>query len=208
MGESMFKRSELVRLVLGVGIAAASGGGLQAAPAVDHDGPFGIAMGEPLADLGPVQAVQPGAYLVLRPPRPNSEIEQVVVTAFPNLGVCRIQGLTSDNEFDNTGSLARSAADRLAEALKPKYGEPAKATECNGSEDECANAWVQEVRQGAARYIYGWGTPGPGWPANIGKVILTVHAASSTDTFVSLSYASTNDAACAAALSAAAGSSL
>ena len=209
----MSRRLNLVRLALGGVLAATTVGGFspRAAPAtaaVNHDGPFGIAMGEPLAELGPVQVVAPGTYQVMAPVRPNNVLGTVIVAAFPNLGVCRIIGLSSRNEFDSSGSLARATTDQVAATLTQKYGQPTKGADCYASSDMCSGFWTTEVYKGAASYYYNWKTPTAAWPANIGSIQVAVRASNEIATRVSLIYSSSDDDSCSAAIKAAAGASL
>jgi hypothetical protein len=191
----LLKRVALALLIGGaIGFAPAAAAA-QTLKTVDHEGPFGIAMGEPLADLGPVKMISPGYYEVLAPTRPNNVFNIVLVDVFPSLGVCQIQANAPPNKFDVNGSLARTTSDNLAQALTTKYGQPAKTNICNASSEECADSWTVLLNQRTARYGYSWYF-GTTRSDRLKEIDLDVNAINAISTYVSLTYFSNDYDAC------------
>jgi hypothetical protein len=176
--------------------------------AVAHDGPFGIAMGEPLADLGEVSAVQPGVSRVLHPPRTNDKLPTVAVVSFATMGVCRIYGASEPYPFDADGKLVRSLVDQLAVTLTQKYGTPTKTDTCSAPADECQDNWTTALRRKAAEYSYRWSADKSPLPPGVKTMLLTEVPYNEIKTGAVVTYFGVNDDACAAALTAAAGASL
>ena len=203
----MSMNRQLAGLLLGLTLAAV-GLCARAAPAVAHDGPFGIAMGEPLAELGPLTPVQPGVSQVVHPPRANDKLPTVAVVAFPNMGVCRILGGSDPYPFDQNGKLVRSLVDQLAATLTQKYGPPVKTDTCSASNDECQDFWTTVLRQKNAQYDYQWSADKSPLPPGVKSILLTEVAYNEIRTGAVLTYFGVNDDACAAALAAAAAASL
>jgi hypothetical protein len=175
--------------------------------AVDHDGPFGIAMGEPLADLGPVKAIAPGQYQVAAPTRPNDTFSHVSVFAFPNLGVCRIVGVTRAITFDTDGNKAKVVVDGIAETLRHKYGEYRKTDVCN-SDVMCKDYWVDQINKHDAHYQYSWDLSKDVKPDGVSAIRLELGAIDPITTYGTIIYFDVDDDACFAAIKNVQGSSL
>lgn len=179
-----------------------------AKPAVINNGPFGISMGEPLADLGKT-VPQPellGVYLVVHPPKPSPALPRVGVMAFPSTGVCRVVGAAAVIE-DARGTSARQQADQLAALLEQKYGSPNKTDECD-DEDGCRSLWVDDVYDGHARYQYQWNLQDSHRPDGIVTIVVKVMADDALRSYPAVSYYFANNPACEAAVSAANGAAL
>jgi hypothetical protein len=189
-----------------VGPAEAQSGkhAAEAAP-VAHDGPFGIAMGEPLSQLGPVEKNEAG-YRVKSPPRPSDQIYQVDVEAYPSTGVCSILATTRPNENDPNAVNAKMDADGLASALQSKYGAPIKVDKCEAAIGaECAHFLTQAISAGSANYAYLWKFASPR-PDHIQAIAIGVSALSDISTSVMVDYLSDSSDACQAAKNASAAS--
>ena len=176
--------------------------------AVDHDGPFGIAMGETLEDLGPVQKTGNGVYHVLRPARPNEVLNFVSVVAFPTLGVCKILAVGDINQEDQRGSAVKSTVDRLSEALSTKYGTPQQEQDCQASDTECSDYWTIQLHEGQAHYRYLWDLRSAQRADKIAMIQDEAMALNSVRTIPRVTYFAANDDACVAAMQAASGASL
>lgn len=176
------------------------------AKAEPHDGPFGIAMGEPISELGPVTDVGKGQYTVLRPPRPNPLFPTVSVFAYPETGVCLVFGSSDLIDLDPQGQKVKRAVDEAAEVLATKYGPGAKQEQCNGDPQECQDAWTIKLSLGEAQYAYGWLFAGR--PDHIGTILVEADAEHATQSRVNLGYRSTATDACEAAAAAAKASGL
>ena len=178
-----------------------------AAKAVPHDGPFGIAMGEPLADLGPVEKAPSNGYKVLKPPRPNDAFRLIIVQAFRTTGVCEIFA-SQYFEDDPNAQKAIQATDSLADSLKEKYGPYTKVDTCSGDDASCRDLFTAELNEQAAKYGYGWDFTGKVRDDKIWRVALAVTALNGTTSIMGLAYWSANQEACDAAERAANASSL
>jgi hypothetical protein len=183
--------------------------GTHASPvAAPHDGPFGIAMGEPLSELGPVRLAAPGRYEVLRPRRPNSMLVRVYVDLYPSTGVCEIDGNSAGVIGDERGVQLRRVLDEIAETLKSKYGPYRKDDTCSTSAEECVEFWTEKLNEGVQKYDYDWNFGTSARPDNTNEINLSAQATSSIKSYAVLSYFSANQAACDAAAKAAQASSL
>jgi hypothetical protein len=178
-----------------------------AGQAVEHDGPFGIVMGEPLTDLGPVKLIAPGQYHVLAPTRPNGIFNFVSVFAFPDLGVCRIVAVTPSIAFDTDGNKTKTIVDGVAETLKQKYGGYNKTDVCN-SDVMCKDYWVDQINKHDAEYRYTWDLSKTTGPDGVSTISLQMGASDSITTYGKMIYFDANDDACHAAIENAQGSSL
>jgi hypothetical protein len=181
----------------------------QHARAVARDGPFGILMGEPLSDLGPVRKTDSGDYEVLAPPKPNPAFSFVFVKAFPGLGVCMIIAVGPPRNFDTDGIVARQDLDGIAETLSQKYGAyAAKKDFCDDSQESCSRYWVAEDHDGKAMYAYHWDLSASPRADGVAHIFLDVAATNSVTTTARLQYRSRDDDKCDAAEKAAQGASL
>ena len=203
------------RIAVGIcAVASATGaagclvglGRVATAAPVTHDGPFGIYMGEPLAELHAVR-IGPNLYQVAHPPKPNGDFPTVFVRAFQTTGVCQIMASTSVNTDDPTGERVRSDVDRIAGLLEPKYGPYTKTQDCNDSDDACERVWTLDKKQGLASYAYNWNASKVAKSEGIARITVLAEADSATSTEAGLGYDS-SDEACIAAEKAAEGSGL
>ena len=168
-----------------------------ATAAVAHDGPFGIALGEPVADLGPVQDLGNGNYIVLHPPRSNPQIARVMVQAFPSTGVCNIDGTSDAFANDPNAVRAKQLVDDLASSLAVKYGAPTKKVDdCDDSAGGCDTFLTLKISQHAARYGYGWNFDGALRADHIGIIGAMVQTDDGVSTTADVGYLSDRTDAC------------
>jgi hypothetical protein len=187
------------------GAASSATGRLTAHPLAQEDGPFGIAMGEPLSKLGKLEPTA-GGYHVLSPPRPSPDIIFVTVEGYAATGVCSISGVSDVNEDDPNAVAAKQFVDQLAGVLQSKYGAATgKIDQCTDGNSVCSQFLTQAIQDGSANYAYGWSLKGPR-PDHIRAVELFVHALSALKTVAVVHYLSDNSEACEAAKNASAAS--
>jgi hypothetical protein len=147
---------------------------------VARDGPFGIAIGEPLADLHAVFLHEQGyaenaSYQVPHPPKPNADFPLVEVVGFPATGVCEIAAFSNRFEADPSGEKAKAFVDRTAELLKAKYGpEDVKEDDCEDSDAECSQTWTFELLEHRATYAYIWRSLPPARYGGISRMLTTI----------------------------------
>jgi hypothetical protein len=192
------------RWLIAAAILAAFVGPAGAAP-VARDGPFGIAMGEPLSELGPLEKLGE-QYKVLSPPRPSPGILVVTVEAFPSTGVCMITGVYTVNHNDPNGVAAKQLVDQLADILASKYGEFKKLDQCNNNSATCEQYLTQAFENHSATYLYGWMLKGPRLDHLLALEVVA-DALDANSTTANIRYFSDNADACAAAEKGAASSS-
>jgi len=131
-------------------------GPARAAPIV-QDGPFGIAMGEPLSRLGPVKLIGSNTYQVLHPPKTNDKFRVVKVEAYPSAGICFIEGDTDAVDGDQHGDMVRSLIDGVSQSLTSKYGPyTEKKNACDGDDETCETIWAIKLSAGQVSYAYIW----------------------------------------------------
>jgi len=194
--------------VLGIAAVAVSLAGLARAEPAASRGPFGITMGEPLSQLGKVDPVGGGGYMVLKPPIPNGDLEGVAVTSFPDLGVCRITAVSPRFEDDSSGRRVKQAADDLAEKLVPKYGPyTKKIVKCNDS-GGCDDGWLSYVQSNQAEYVYAWNLEDKKRPDGVAIILVLAKAVDATTSQVHLTYYGFQEQACANEENASAGQGL
>jgi hypothetical protein len=181
-----------------------------AAHPVAQDGPFGIAMGEPIADLGPITALPvAGLYEVLRPPETSPDLTSVAVVAFASTGVCEVAAESEPHPNDPMARLAKSEVDAVAAALVSKYGPGAKVEACSDGDGDgtCATALARKLSQRAARYGYVWDFSAHPRPDHVWKIAVMA-AADDDKTKVTVGLFNDRRQACDAADKAAGGSGL
>jgi hypothetical protein len=197
IGAGMDKRTVggwlVAALIVGAFVGPASGASRQraaeAAP-VARDGPFGIAMGESLSDLGPVEKNDVG-YKVQSPPRPSPDIYLVSVQAFPTTGVCTIFAATKPDDNDPGAFNAKGLIDRLADALQSKYGPASKIDRCDAAAGICSQYLTQAIEAGTAHYAYVWSFKGAR-SDHIGQIVAAVQGVGDVSTSVMIAYVSDN----------------
>ena len=200
-------------LAAGVAVQIGPGGARAATPAaaVARDGPFGIAFGEPLSEVGPTtnNDDDPGGYTVVKPARANADLPLVAVIAFPSLGVCRIWAESRDITGDTTGVQVRAIIEGVATALQSKYGPPsAKQNTCTDLPQACREFWTLKISENKLTYEYDWKFADPNRPDKIEAIRLDADASNSITSWVQLTYFGTSDDKCEAAMKAAKASSL
>jgi hypothetical protein len=180
-----------------------------ATAAVDHDGPFGIVIGEPIAELGATTKISPGQYRVVAPPRPNASLNYVTVYAFPEGGVCRIVATGAWAQFDTAGAKIRGIVDELASTLEQKYGAYTRKTDtCEGDNTVCTESWLGQLNNKRADYRYYWDLSKMARQDGVASVELDTIAADSITAAAIIYYDGKDDDACTAKIKAAQASSL
>lgn len=172
----------------------------QEAPA--RDGPFGLAMGQPMAELKFDQSedVEPSQPRILSSvPRPMSEIELYAALAFPETGLCEIRAVSKTYDADAYGYNIRPAMDALAVALDGKYGKSKKIDQCVRY-DNC-QFFQMGLKDGTKRYAYEWSkSTGANLPESIESISMFAMAGEFNDTVFRIDYRSSNRKGCDAAV--------
>jgi hypothetical protein len=166
------------------------------------DGPFGIALAGPVAALRGFQAGdRPGLYRTNAPPRRHPEFAEVIVTAWPDTGVCRIRGVSHAIRNDGDGSRARDTVDRLAGALEERYGPSETFDTCSASSVACEpEFWMMTLHDGERSYGRAWDRPSEAMRRNgISSIELGVIGVGISESVVAVEYQSSNAGGCAAA---------
>jgi hypothetical protein len=184
-------------LCAGLAWAPAASRAQGAAAAVDPEAPFGIAMGAPASRIPGATLFKPGWYAVGRPPRPEPGFVKAAVEAFPETGVCVVQGVGPVIDHDPEGSRIRAAVDDVANRFSASFGQPEKVDSCDSL--ICApEFWGQDMQTGDRRYGYRWTLHGQ--PAHGAREISIIAVAHSASAFVYLvQYDSEKLSACRAA---------
>jgi len=184
-------------------------GGASAAPAPRaHDGPFGIAMGEPLDQLITEKTSQAGRYVVTHHVALPSGIASLAVDAFPSTGVCLIRGTSLVATDDQAGAVLRRKIDEFAELLKAKYGPYVKTDNCDGLSEECTDLWVQRLNLGKANYNYDFDLSNAGRSDKIGYIEVGADAVDAITSYLYVEYYNVDKDGCDAARKTAASAGL
>lgn len=132
----------------------------QAAATEDvRDGPFGLAIGQPISEVK-TKEIEPGIFQVTSVPKPHSDFEYVVAQAYSSTGICAIRGVGKPLQNDSDGSGVRGEVKELAEALASKYGQGQSIDQCNAGDVECEDQfWMMTLSEGGRNFGYGWIKP-------------------------------------------------
>lgn len=168
---------------------------------VVRDGPFGLAMGQPIAELKFAQSDQGDptqARILASVPRPMSEIETYAVLAFPDTGICEIRAVSKTFDSDAYGHNIRPAMDSLAVALDGRYGKHQKIDRCSGYGG--CQFFQMGLKDGSKAYAYEWSKKtGAKVPESLESIALFAMPGEFNDTFFRLDYVSSNRKDCEAA---------
>ena len=190
------------------GSAAANHNSSDASARLTHLGPFGIDMGEPLASVGPTEALgMPAWYHVTSPPNPSPDFTTVDVEAFPSTGVCQVSSGGPEVTGDATGAAMTGQIDSVADALTSKYGKPTKIDDCSSGPICGSEFWTMAISQGDRRYGYRWDDIPNSRGSGVGRIVLGVKAKDLTSSMV-IGYFSKRAALCKKAENAAKAASL
>ncbi len=166
-----------------------------------RNGPFGLAMGQPIAELKFAQSDQSDptqARILSFVPRPMAEIETYAVLAFPDTGICEIRTVSKTFDSDAYGHNIRPAMDSLAAALDGRYGKHTKIDRCTGYGD--CQFFQMGLKDGSKAYAYEWSKKtGSKLPASLESIALVAMPGEFNDTFFRLDYVSSNRTDCKAA---------
>ena len=189
---------------------ASADGNKEGKPDDAMDGPFGIAMGSPIAEVEDAKALdKPGFYQVASPPKGHPDFESVVLIAYPQTGICLIRGIGKNLESDGAGIEIRSKVDNLAAALDTKYGKSEKADACAGGDVQCSGEfWMMTMSGGERAYAYQWNKPTNATKIGIGEITVAAQAADIQTSYPILEFRSNNKDACLKAERSASASSL
>ena len=205
-------RGMLGRAVIALAAAALSLSAPGLANAATHepsaaarDGPFGIAMGEPLSDLGPLEKLGM-KFRVVSPPRPSPDIFGVTVEGFPSTGVCMITGISAVNHDDPNAVAAKQIVDQFSDVLATKYGAFTKKIDrCDNNSATCERYLTQAIQDESARYGYIWALKAPRSDHLYAFEVLA-HSLDANSTVAEVTYFGDNAETCSAAEKAAASS--
>ncbi len=145
----------VLRLLLGLVLAALAAPAVLAAPPSDGKDAFGVPMGAQVRKLEGAKAFKPGWFQLAAPPKPDPRFAKVAVEAFADTGVCVVQAVSPEITGDPSGARLRLAMDRLADDFSVVYGQPQKLDSCHGG--ACApDLWGEDLQTGDRRYGYRW----------------------------------------------------
>jgi len=175
-------------------------GGVTGAWAQNGAAPFGIAMGTPKSQLGPVTDASVSEQMFKLPtvPRPHPDLESYIVQATPRTGVCFVKGVGKTFQTSVYGSEVQKHFNDLKEQLEAVYG-PSKVydTLMPGSiwnepkdfmmgmvkkERFLAASWNRDTKHAL--------------PASLQEIGVVATALSTNSAYVSVEFYGTNTAAC------------
>lgn len=156
-----------------------------------REGPFGIAMGQPVSELD-LESGQSSdatqARLLASVPNPVAEIQSYAVVAFPTTGVCEIRAISRTFDSDAYGVNVRSAIDAMANLVTSKYGKAEKSDDCTGYS---CQFFQMNLKDGSQVYAYEWSRDtGARLPEDIRSIALVALPGQYNDTFYRLDYIS------------------
>ena len=92
---------------------------------VKKSGPFGIAMGTLIEDLGfNVEEIAPFKYCSLSVPKPHSTFEKYVMEITPTHGVSWIKSISKEINTSPYGVEIKTEFEKMNSKLEKKYGKP------------------------------------------------------------------------------------
>ncbi len=121
----------------------------------DPDAPFGIPMGAAARRIPGATLFKPGWYAVDPPPKAEPGFRKVAVEAFPETGVCAVQGLGPSIAGDPDGAKTRAAIEQASQKFFDLYGQPERLDSCTSL--LCTpEFWASDVQSGERHYGYRW----------------------------------------------------
>jgi hypothetical protein len=157
--------------------------------------PFGLRMGMSAAEVqrltgAVVEKDDRFYYSAKTVPSPHAAFEAYGFIISPTLGLCKISAIGKDLAPDAYGSEARRVFGDLADAITAKYGSPSNEFDFlkAGSIWDEGRDWAMAVKQNERTLSKYWGTEGKSLLDPLRTIGLSVHATSSTNTYVTLTY--------------------
>lgn len=153
-------------------------------------------MGEPLDAIRGKDPLGGGSYMVLQPPILPHDFKGIVVTGFPDIGVCRIGSISNDFVGDSSGSQVRLAVDNLAKQLAAKYGAYSSKVDSCSDPSGCNVGWLASLQDKKADYHYSWRLGDQQRPDHLFGIVLKAYATDAFTSQVRLIYFSVYEQAC------------
>jgi hypothetical protein len=140
-------------------------------PLAKADGPFGVTMGSKIGEYSDCQPAptSPGQYFCATLPRPHADMENYLIKAFPDLGICIVAGFTKPITVNSFGDELRRQVDDLKNQLIVKYGPPTQKNDDVAGLFTSPHEWMFALQRNERRYGYVWKND---LPDGIGTVIV------------------------------------
>ena len=126
-----------------------------------YDGPFGLAGKMSTAELARLDfkplSFNPSLYKGVAP-RPMEGINDYVVLATPEAGVCRIMANADVSVVNGSGDQIKEKVDQLAELMATKYGKRSSKTDFANQDVYRRNPefWMMALTEDSVAYGYTW----------------------------------------------------
>lgn len=163
-----------------------------------EDGPFGIAMNNPIPDYIDTDKIENNIFSVKDPPKLHPDFEEIILVAYPDTGICTIRAIGRNLGNDGSGTLIRSKVDALVAALETKYGKGKKADLCLGGDIACtSDFWMMTLTSNERAYATSWETQNDEMKRlGIGSLVVAARALNIQTSYPILEFNSANEGQC------------
>lgn len=137
-------------------------------------GPFGIAIGSNINELGCQQLIS-NTYECTAIPNPYPSFKAYYVEYEVAAGICYVLGVGPDIVSNDYGSQIKEEADKIARQLTEQYGQSQKKDSLvSGKILDSPKGWMTSLAREERYYAYIWEKPDS--DKNINKIFLNAHA--------------------------------
>lgn len=169
-----------------------------------YDGPFGLAMGIPVAELRDVYGFERDGeklgYFEGQPPKPVSGMDRYFAVATKEQGVCKIGAKVIVEITNDFGDQIKAEADRVAELVQLKYGKYTEKVDYIQDDKHKGRSdfWTYDLKRQLNAYSYHWGggKKGIALPNNIKSIEVVSVATSLSEGYILVSYEFNNFSDC------------
>lgn len=164
--------------------------------------PFGIPMNaakQQIVKLGGVFDDKNGNWRLTNPPIPNAGFESYLIKYSDKYGICQITAVGKDILSSEYGDAVKSQFSAMRKIVQNKYGSDKNYDFLHaGSIWDEDKYWMRSLEQDERSLVSFWNKGANSkLPNDIGEIVLSANALSSTKGFLRLSYRSPNYEACA-----------
>ncbi|WP_455233444.1 hypothetical protein [Geopseudomonas aromaticivorans] len=182
----------LKHCMLGMALAVAAGAA--------HAGPFGLEMGESLAQLqGRMALTKVGEYQygAKATPKSHPAFEEYLLVITPKHGLCKVMAATPDIKSSSFGTEVQGKFESLEAAVTSRYGAGEKLDFLKkGSIWDDPNEWMMALVKKERSLMTYWGGKGKSLQDNVAMIQLSAGAHQSSAGYVTLGYEFKNSDSC------------
>jgi hypothetical protein len=160
-----------------------------------YGGPFGLAAKmsvDELKKIGFTEIESSPGLMAGKPPKPLNEPGDYIVVATPKAGLCRIRATFDVDNVNGSGDQIKTKVDRLAEAMKLKYGKYSEKVVHISQDVYRRNPefWMMGLKEESIIYAYDWttGKTEQPMPSGLANIEIVANALSMDKGYAAISY--------------------